>query len=113
MAAGSLVVRISADINDFSRSLNKMTREVQHAADAVAEVGKKMTLAITLPVGLAALALSKLALDSDLVAAKFDRSMGPAVGRMNGLIGQLMKVVPETHVEMQKFAVLSNDFARG
>jgi hypothetical protein len=44
MASSSLVVRISADINDFAKQLRQMTREVDEAAKKVSEVGKALSL---------------------------------------------------------------------
>lgn len=113
MSTGSLVVKISADINSFSRELNKMTKDVDKAAKKLTEIGKGMTLGITLPAALAAVALGKMAVENEAVAGKMQRSFGPALSQMNTLIEHLMAIVPETATDLQKLATNTNDFARG
>jgi hypothetical protein len=113
VAAASLVVRISADINDFAKNLNQMTRDVDRAAKRISDVGKAMTLGITLPVGLAAAALSKMALENDAVAARMRGSFGPAVDQVNGFLEKLGKVAPVAGTELQKMAVDINNVATG
>jgi hypothetical protein len=113
MAASSLVVRISADINDFSRNLNKMTKDVRKAADQVADIGKTLTLGITLPAGLAAVALSKMGLENEAVAGKMRRTFGGAVDNVNHMLERMMKIVPETMTELQKMAIATTDFGEG
>lgn len=113
MSAASLVVRISADINSFSREMNKMTKDVDKAAKKLTELGQGLTLGLTLPITLAAVALSKMGIENEAVAGKMTREFGPAVERVNGLLTKLMTVVPETMTEMQKMALATNDFGRG
>lgn len=113
MSTGSLVVKISADINSFSREMNKMTKDVDKASKKITEIGKAISLGITLPVGLAAVALGKMAIENEAVAGKLQRSFGPAVENIHGLITKLMQVVPETATELERIAIGANDFARG
>jgi hypothetical protein len=112
MSAGSLVVRISADINSFSRELNKMTKDVDKAAKKMTELGKGLTLGITLPAALAAVALGKMAVENEAVAGKLQRSFGPALSNVNGLIEKMMKIVPETQTELQKMALARTTLPR-
>jgi hypothetical protein len=105
MAAASLVVRISADINDFSTKLNKMTRDVDRAGDKVAGIGKKLTLGITLPVAAAAVALSKMAAENEDAAGRMERVFGHAASAMDGSIKEMMRSIPEAETELQQMAV--------
>jgi hypothetical protein len=105
MAAASLVVRISADINDFSTKLNKMTRDVDRAGDKIAGIGKKLTLGITLPVAAAAVALSKMAAENEDAAGRMERVFGHAAAAMDGSIKEMMRSIPEAETELQQMAV--------
>jgi hypothetical protein len=109
----SLVVKIGADLTDFSKKLNKMTKDVRDAAKTLSDVGTSLTLGITVPVGLATAALGHMALENEEVAKKMDQTFGPAAERMNAQLEEMMKIVPETGTEMQKMAVQANDMARG
>jgi hypothetical protein len=113
MSAGSLTLKISADINDFSKKLNDMTKSVDKAAQKVADIGKNMTLGITLPAGLAAVALGKMAVENEAVGNKMQRQFGPALSDVNHLLEDMMKIVPETMTELQKMTLQVNDFGRG
>ena len=105
MSAASLVVRVSADINDFSTKLNKMTRDVDKAASKVAGVGKALTLGITLPVAAAAVALSKMAAENEDAGARLEHVFGRAADSIKGSIHEMMRSVPEAETELQQFAV--------
>src|SRR5688572_9601669 len=102
MAAGALVVRVSADINDFTRNMQRMTRDVNKAADSVSAIGRKMTLGITIPVGLATIALAKMGAENEQVGRKMSRVFGAATEQVQANLDRLMQVIPETGTEMQK-----------
>lgn len=113
MASASLIVRISADMNDFSRQLDKMTRDVDKAAKRIENLGKSMTTSITVPVALATAVLAKFAAENDEVAIRMERSFGSAVGKVRGQLHELMKVVPKTGTDLDKMAVSLNNVAKG
>lgn len=113
MAAASLVVKISADINDFSKQLNKLTKDVEKAADKIAGLGQAMTLGITVPVAFATVALSKMAVENDRVAKQFDRSFGPAAKRAHDQVLALGAVIPKTNTELEEASIYLNNFAKG
>lgn len=112
MATGSLVLKISADLNNFSKQLNKMTRDVRDAADQVTEMGKKMSLGITLPVTLAGAALMKMAAENEEAAARMQRSFGPAVTEVQQRLDRLAKTMPVAGTELQNMATRINDVAQ-
>lgn len=105
MGAGSLVVRVSADINDFTRNLKKMTGDVTKAADTIGNIGKKMTLGITVPAALAAFALAKMGAENEQVGRKMQRVFGDNADSAQAFIDTIMKSVPETGTELQKMAI--------
>lgn len=112
MATGSLVLKISADLTSFSRQLNKLTRDVREAADQVTEIGKKMSLGITLPVTLAGAALMKMAAENEEAAARMQRSFGPAVTDVQQRLDRLAKTMPVAGTELQNMATRINDVAQ-
>lgn len=113
MASGSLVVKISADINSFTSQLQKATKDVSKAADSLASVGKKMSLAITLPVGLALGALAKMGMENEAVSRRMSRVFGSATQQMEGHLKNLAQLVPEAGTELEKFAIHANDIGEG
>ena len=78
MATAALTLRIAADINDFSKQLNAMTKDVDKAAKKIEDVGKSLSIGITAPVALAVTAISKMGLESVEVAGRLERSFGGA-----------------------------------
>ncbi len=112
MAAASLTVRIAADLNDFSRQLNAMTKDVEHAAAKIEEVGKSMMEFITLPVLAATIELSKLGAEMEETAGRFGRSFGPAAEEVRTALEQVMKVVPKTSQELEKMAISANNMGK-
>lgn len=112
MATGSLVLKISADLTSFSRQLNKMTRDVREAADSLSDVGKSMTLGITVPVTLAGAALLKMAAENEEAAARMQRSFGPAVQQVQARLDALSRTMPVAGTELQNMATRLNDVAQ-
>src|SRR5689334_10403505 len=102
--SSSLVVRVSADLNDFTRSLNQMTRDVDRASAKLASLGTSLTVGITLPVIGAAAALAKMAAENEDIGARFERTFGSAASAVQSSITTMMKSVPEANTELQKMA---------
>jgi len=111
--SSSLVVRISADLNDFTKQLNQMTRDVDRASKKVAEVGKTLTLAITVPVTAAAVALAKMAAENEDTGARVERVFGSMAASVNASIKSMMQSVPETQTDLQKMAISIDNMAQG
>jgi hypothetical protein len=113
MAVASLTLKIAADLNSFTRDLRKMTRGVDEAAKHVSEIGKTMTLGITLPVGLAAAALSKFAVENEQAAARMQRAFGDSADAVHAELEQIMRLAPLAGTEIQNLAVRTRDTAAG
>ena len=113
MAAASLVVRISADLNDFSRQLQKATKDVTRAADQIASIGNAMSIGLTLPLVAAGAAMMKFGADAAAASAKLDREFGGSATAMRTEIEQLRLVVPETTTALMQMANQVDQFAQG
>ena len=112
MSTASLTVRISADINDFAKQLNKMTKDVEHAAEKVQHLGAMMTLGITVPVLAATAALAKFAMENDRVGAQFERVFGEGVKKARLELEELAKIVPETTTGLEQMAIRTNNLVQ-
>jgi len=113
MAASSLVVKISADITDFSKQLDKATRGVDQAAKKIENFGKALTVGITAPVLAAAAALGKMAAENEDVAGRMSRVFGDAAASVDASIKQMMASVPETQTDLQRMAIAIDNMAQG
>jgi hypothetical protein len=113
MASSSLVVRISADINDFAKQLRQMTREVDEAAKKVSEVGKALSLSLTLPLVAAGAAMAKLGMEQQAAASKLDRQFGASAEGVRKEIEKMRQAVPATTTELMKMANQMNQFGQG
>lgn len=113
MAVASLTLKIAADLNSFTRDLRKMTRGVDEAAKHVSEIGRAMTLGITVPVGIAAVALGKFAADNEQTALRMQRAFGDAADEVRGELEDIMRLAPLAGTAIQNMAVKARDTAEG
>lgn len=113
MASSSLVVKISADLNDFTKQLDNMTRGVDRAAKKIEGIGKALTIGITLPVAAAAVALATMAAENEDTAGRMSRVFGEAAESVNASIQTMMSSVPEANTDLQKMAISIDNMAQG
>jgi hypothetical protein len=113
MASSSLVVRISADINDFSKQLRAMTKDVTEAGKKISDVGKSMAVGLTLPLVAAGAAMAKLGMEQQAAASKLDRQFGAAAEGVRKEIEKMRQAVPATTTELMKMANQMNQFGQG
>ncbi len=113
MASASLVVRVAADLNDFTRQLHTMTKDVEKAASKIKDIGESLAIGITLPVGLATVAMAKMGLESVEVAGRLERSFGGATDEIKAQLERLRTVLPVTATETEQMAIRMNNFAKG
>ena len=71
-----LVVKIGADMADLERNVQKSTKVVKRLGDNLTDVGKKMTIGISVPLAAAGVALSKLGMDAVESENLFEVSFG-------------------------------------
>jgi hypothetical protein len=112
-SSASLVVKISADINDFTKQMDAMTRGVDRAAKRIESVGKAMTIGITAPVALAAAALGKMAAENEDTSARLQRVFGAMSTAVDASIKAMMKSVPATQTELQQLAISIDNMLQG
>ncbi len=111
--SSSLVVKISADINDFSKGLDAATRGVDKAAKKIEGFGRALTLGITVPVAAAAVALAKMAAENEDTAGRMQRVFGSAASSVNASIKKMMASIPEANTDLQKMAISVDNMAQG
>lgn len=92
MAGYSFLVKIGADISDFSKKMDKIVEKTNSVGSGLMSTGKALTAAITLPVVGIAAASTKMAMD-------FEQSMAD-VGAVAGATGDEMKQLQELAMRM-------------
>lgn len=108
MSAASLVVRISADMTNFSKSVREMTKDIRAAAVEVATIGAAFA-----PLALAGAELAKMGMEAEEVGRRFHETFGSGGAEMEEMIQQLRGSIPETTTELERMAAQVNEFARG
>ena len=101
----TMVVKISASVDDLVKGMDKTMRDVAMASDKIAALGKTLTLSVTLPAAAAAIGFSKMAADADTWGDRMNRVYGAQADAMNAYIADLKKTVPASTMELQKLAV--------
>jgi hypothetical protein len=108
VSAASLVVKITADMTGFSKSVKQMTQGIRDAAKEVATIAAALS-----PIAIAAVELSKMGMEAEEVGRRFHETFGPGAAEMHEAIEKLRAVVPETTTELERMAAQVNEFARG
>ncbi|WP_052444059.1 phage tail tape measure protein [Flammeovirga sp. OC4] len=80
MAGGKLVVRVGANLKDFERSMQRLSRRMERMTRDIKETGEKMTLALSVPI-------VAFAADTAKAAAEFDTAMS-RVGVLSAATGK-------------------------
>ncbi|HEX6050034.1 MAG TPA: hypothetical protein VFZ21_12225, partial [Gemmatimonadaceae bacterium] len=108
MAAGTLVVKISANITDFSRNLDAAEKRLMKAGDRLEKLGGDLSLKVTAPLIALSAAFAKSAAEDAASVEKMGRSFGAATGQMEKFIQTLMKSVPATDDQLRTLATSTN-----
>ena len=109
----SLVVSVSADITDFSKQLDSMTRGVDKAAKQLELVGDVLKVAITEKVIEAGKRFLELGADADATAARMQRAFGGLSGEVNDALEKMTRTVPETKTELEALATHLENVVEG
>jgi phage-related protein len=111
VAIAALVVRVSADLGDFSKGLNKAVSAFdragagfRRAGDKIAGIGSSLSVGITLPFVAASVAAVKFASDAEETASKMDTVFGSAADDMRRRLEDIAKVIPASRAELQGMA---------
>lgn len=108
MAAGTLVVKISANITDFSRNLDAAEKRLMKAGERLERLGGDLSLKVTAPLIALSAAFAKSAAEDAASVEKMGRSFGAATGQMEKFIQTLMKSVPATDDQLRTLATSTN-----
>lgn len=111
--AASLMVRIGADVEDFTRGMDRASKAANRGFKEIADAGKKMTEFVTLPLVAAAAEFTKLAADAQDASARVDRVFGSMSESVKGQLEAMTSVIPETLAGLEALAVRSDNMLQG
>lgn len=112
-SSSSLVVAISADITDFSRQLDAMTKGVDKAARQLELVGDVLKVAITEKVIELGTKFLEMGADAEAAAARMQRAFGSSADGVNAAITKMTATVPATVADLQGLATHLENVAEG
>lgn len=96
MSAGTLVVKIAANITDFSRGLDAAEKRLMKAGERLERLGQNLSLKVTAPLLAAGALLAKSAAEDAASVEKMGRVFGKSQASMESFVQSLMKSVPAT-----------------
>ena len=100
---GDLIVRVGADTRDFNKQLGKIQRQIRQTSDNIMDMGKSMTMGVTLPiVGLGAAAV-KAAADLETMETQFISLTGGAE-QAGAMVDQLNQFAAATPFQIEEIA---------
>ena len=100
---GDLIVRVGADTRDFNKELGKIQRQIRQTSDNIMDMGKSMTMGVTLPiVGLGAAAV-KAAADLETMETQFISLTGGAE-QAGAMVDQLNQFAAATPFQIEEIA---------
>lgn len=100
---GDLIVRVGADTREFNRELGKIQRKIRDTSDNIMDMGKAMTMGVTLPiVGLGAAAV-KAAADLETMETQFISLTGGAE-QAGAMVDQLNQFAAATPFQIEEIA---------
>ena len=100
---GDLIVRVGADTREFNKELGKIQRQIRQTSDNIMDMGKSMTIGVTLPiVGLGAAAV-KAAADLETMETQFISLTGGAE-QAGAMVDQLNQFAAATPFQIEEIA---------
>jgi tape measure domain-containing protein len=100
---GDLIVRVGADTRDFNKELGKIQRQIRQTSDNIMDMGKSMTMGVTLPiVGLGAAAV-KAAADLETMETQFISLTGGAE-QAGAMVDQLNQFAAATPFQIEEIS---------
>lgn len=100
---GDLIVRVGADTREFNQQLGKIQRQIRQTSDNIMDMGKSMTMGVTLPiVGLGAAAV-KAAADLETMETQFISLTGGAE-QAGAMVDQLNQFAAATPFQIEEIA---------
>jgi tape measure domain-containing protein len=100
---GDLIVRVGADTREFNKELGKIQRQIRQTSDNIMDMGKSMTMGVTLPiVGLGGAAV-KAAADLETMETQFISLTGGAE-QAGAMVDQLNQFAAATPFQIEEIA---------
>jgi tape measure domain-containing protein len=100
---GDLIVRVGADTREFNKELGKIQRQIRQTSDNIMDMGKSMTMGVTLPiVGLGAAAV-KAAADLETMETQFISLTGGAE-QAGAMVDQLNQFAAATPFQIEEIS---------
>jgi hypothetical protein len=106
----SAVVKISADIGDFDKGLQKAQKALLKTADEMSAFGRKLSISFTAPLLAASAALAKSAAEDSASVRKLEAAFGSGSAAMEKFVGQMMKVAPVTDDQLRSIVANTQAF---
>jgi hypothetical protein len=113
MNAASLMVSIGADVDDFTRGMDRASKAAKKGFTEISDAALQMTEFITVPLVAAGLEFAKLAADAQDAGLRMDRVFGAMSGDVKKQLEDMTNVIPETLAGMEALAVKSDNMLQG
>jgi len=100
---GDLIVRVGADTREFNRELGKIQRKIRETSDNIMDMGKAMSMGVTLPIAGLGAAAVKAAADLETMETQFVSLTGGAE-QAAAMVDQLNQFAAATPFQIEEIA---------
>ncbi len=100
---GDLIVRVGADTREFNRELGKIQRKIRETSDNIMDMGKAMSMGVTLPIAGLGAAAVKAAADLETMETQFISLTGGAQ-QAAAMVDQLNQFAAATPFQIEEIA---------
>ena len=100
---GDLIVRVGADTREFNRELGKIQRKIRETSDNIMDMGKAMSMGVTLPIAGLGAAAVKAAADLETMETQFISLTGGAE-QAAAMVDQLNQFAAATPFQIEEIA---------
>lgn len=97
-------VRIEGDNSGLKASLSESAAAMQRVGGQMQNIGRRMSVALTVPLAAVGAASVKMASDAEEAANKFDVVMGSAAGRVRQQLQDLTRTIPLTTSQLESMS---------
>jgi hypothetical protein len=110
-AAASLFVKIGADLKDFNKGMDEVSKSMVTTGEAISKVGKTMSTYVTLPIVAAGAMMIKTASDAEEMRGKFGVVFGELENDMRSWASESAKAWNRSQIDLEGYlANLQNMF---
>jgi len=97
-------VKAERDLDRFGKTASRVDRTAERLANNASRVGRALSVGLTLPLGAAAAASARLAIDAEETANKFNVVFRGSIDRANARIQELTRTIPQTATQLRDLA---------